>query len=152
MKAVVQRVMNASVDIEDKTISEINYGLMILLGIHEDDSEKDADHLSKKISDLRIFNDENGKMNLSQGDINAELMVISQFTLYADTVKGNRPSYSKAARPEKAIPLYEYFIRQLSEMSGKTVATGVFGADMQVNLVNDGPVTIVIECVSGHIL
>jgi D-tyrosyl-tRNA(Tyr) deacylase len=151
MRALVQRVMNASVVIGNRTHSEINYGLLILLGIHENDSETDADHLCKKVNDLRIFNDENGKLNLSQADINAELMVVSQFTLYADTVKGNRPSYSKAAHPDKAIPLYEYFIRQLSGISGKNIATGIFGADMQVHLVNDGPVTIMIESLEGHI-
>ncbi len=145
MKVVIQRVNHAVVSIEGTMYSSINKGLMILLGVHESDTEKEADYLCNKIKDLRIFNDEAGKMNLSQADVNAELMVVSQFTLYADTVKGNRPSYIQAARPEKAIPLYEYFISQLSSLSEKTIATGVFGADMQIELVNDGPVTIVID-------
>jgi len=145
MRVVIQRVLKASVSIDATVHSSIGAGLMILLGIHETDTEKEADYLCKKIKDLRIFNDAEGKMNLSQADVNAELMVVSQFTLYADTVKGNRPSYIQAARPEKAIPLYEYFIAQVGALSGKPIATGVFGADMQIELVNDGPVTIVID-------
>lgn len=145
MRVVIQRVLNAKVNIHTETSSSIGPGLMILLGIHETDTEKEADYLCKKIKDLRIFNDAEGKMNLSQADVNAELMVVSQFTLYADTAKGNRPSYIQAARPEKAIPLYEYFIAQLSHLSEKKIATGVFGAEMQIELVNDGPVTIVID-------
>lgn len=145
MRVVIQRVLNAKVNIHNETHSSIGPGLMILLGIHETDTEKEADYLCKKIKDLRIFNDAEGKMNLSQADVNAEVMVVSQFTLYADTAKGNRPSYIQAARPEKAIPLYEYFIAQLSQLSEKKIATGVFGADMQIELVNDGPVTIVMD-------
>lgn len=145
MKTVIQRVMKASVMIGNETYSSINYGLLILLGINQTDSEKDAHYLCKKINDLRIFNDENGKLNLSQAEVNAELMVVSQFTLYADTGKGNRPSYIKAAHPDKAIPLYEYFIEHLETVTGKTVATGDFGADMQIELINDGPVTIIME-------
>ena len=145
MRIVIQRVIKASVNIEGKTHSAINNGLMILLGISVSDSEKDVHYLCKKISALRIFNDQNGKMNLSQADVNSELMVVSQFTLYADTAKGNRPSYIKAAAPEKAIPLYEYFVSHLATLTGKKIATGVFGGDMQVDLINDGPVTIIIE-------
>lgn len=147
MRVVIQRVLNASVSIDANIHSRIGAGLMILLGIHETDTEKEVDYLCKKIKDLRIFNDAEGKMNLSQADVNAELMVVSQFTLYADTVKGNRPSYIQAARPEKAIPLYDYFIAQLTTLSGKPIATGVFGADMQIELVNDGPVTIVMDSI-----
>ena len=145
MKIVIQRVMKASVIIEEKSYSSINYGLVILLAINETDNEHDAHYLCKKINDLRIFNDENGKLNLSQAEVNAELMVVSQFTLYADTGKGNRPSYIKAAHPVKAIPLYEYFIQHLATLTNKTVVTGLFGADMQIELINDGPVTIIME-------
>lgn len=145
MKIVIQRVMNASVIIGNETFSSINYGLMILLGISETDNELDAHYLCKKINDLRIFDDENGKMNLSQAEVNAELMVVSQFTLYADTAKGNRPSYIRAAHPDKAVPLYEYFVEHLSTVTGKPVATGQFGADMEIHLINDGPVTIIME-------
>ncbi len=145
MKVVIQRVLNASVSINNVIHSNIQTGLMVLLGIHENDTQKEADYLCKKIKDLRIFNDTEGKMNLSQADVNAELMVVSQFTLYADTLQGNRPSYIQAARPEQAIPLYTYFVTQLALLSGKPIATGVFGADMQIQMVNDGPVTIVIE-------
>lgn len=145
MKTVIQRVMKCEVEIDNAIHSSINYGLLILLGVSDTDTEMDAHYLCKKINDLRIFNDENHKMNLSQAEVNAELMVVSQFTLYADTHKGNRPSYIKAARPEKAIPLYEYFVQHLSTVAGKPVATGIFGADMQIHLINDGPVTIILE-------
>lgn len=144
MKVVLQRVRSASVSINGQIHSEIVSGLLIFLGIENADNESDADYLIRKIPQLRIFNDENGVMNLSAMDIQAEMMVVSQFTLHAKTTKGNRPSYIEAARPEQAIPLYEYFISKLRE-SKLAVKTGVFGADMQVYLINDGPVTILID-------
>ncbi|MES2616442.1 MAG: D-aminoacyl-tRNA deacylase [Bacteroidota bacterium] len=145
MRIVIQRVLEASVNIDGKQHSRIDKGLMILLGIHTEDTETQADYLCKKIADLRIFSDAEGKMNLSCADINGNIMVVSQFTLYADTAKGNRPSYITTARPETAIPLYEYFITKLKTITGKEIATGVFGADMQIQLINDGPVTITME-------
>lgn len=145
MRAVIQRVTNASVHIDGNLHSSINKGLLMLLGIEEADTETDAGYLAAKIHGMRIFNDADGRMNLSHAEAGGELMVISQFTLHAQTARGNRPSFIKAARPEQAIPLYEYFIRTLAGLSDKPVQTGVFGADMQVELVNDGPVTIVID-------
>ena len=145
MRIVVQRVSQASVTINDKINGEIGIGLLVLLGIEEADNQTDADWLAVKLVNLRIFDDENGVMNRSVLDINGGILVVSQFTLHASTKKGNRPSYIKAARPEQAIPLYEYFCMSLEKISEKTVQTGVFGADMQVSLVNDGPVTIIID-------
>lgn len=145
MKAVIQRVARASVTIEGKIKSEIGSGLLILLGIEDADEQEDIDWLCKKISQLRIFGDENGLMNLSVQDIRGEMIVVSQFTLHASTKKGNRPSFIRAARPEFAVPMYERFVETLREVSGLTVGTGEFGADMKVALVNDGPVTIVID-------
>jgi len=145
MRTLIQRVSEASVQIEGKIHGEIEKGLLIFLGIEHEDTKEDADWLIQKITGLRIFSDEEGKMNLSSSDINGQFLVISQFTLHASTKKGNRPSYIKAARPETAIPLYEYFIEQLKINSKAKVATGVFGADMKVALVNDGPVTIWID-------
>lgn len=145
MKVVIQRVLEASVNINGRQHSRIDKGLLILLGIHTDDTEAQADYLCKKIADLRIFSDAEGKMNLSCADVNGSIMVVSQFTLYADTAKGNRPSYIAAARPETAIPLYEYFISKLTTITGKAIASGEFGADMQIHLINDGPVTITME-------
>lgn len=145
MRVVIQRVSEASVKIEGEVNGEINQGLLILLGIENLDDETDADWLIQKIVGLRIFSDSDGKMNLSSNEINGEYLVISQFTLHASIKKGNRPSYIKAARPEKAIPLYEYFIAKLKTTSVSKVASGVFGADMKVSLVNDGPVTISID-------
>lgn len=145
MRILIQRVSEASVIIEEKTNGAIKTGLLILLGIEPSDSEEDADWLVRKTSSLRIFADENGVMNLSATDIKAEYLVISQFTLHASTKKGNRPSYIKAARPEQAIPLYEYFITELNKISESEVQAGIFGADMKVNLTNDGPVTIWID-------
>ena len=145
MRAVLQRVIHASVIINDETYSSIHHGILILLGIEENDISEDAEWLSKKIAQLRIFNDENGVMNLSVKDVEGELLVVSQFTLHALTKKGNRPSYIKAAQPEKAIPLYEQFVNLLQNEIEKEVKTGVFGAMMQVQLVNDGPVTILID-------
>ena len=145
MKIVLQRVSEASVVINQLIHNEINSGLLILLGIEEEDSEKEADYLIQKISSMRIFSDSDEKMNLSIQDIQGEFLVISQFTLLANTKKGNRPSFIKAARPEKAIPLYEYFLENLKKHSNLIVKAGVFGADMKVKLINDGPVTILIE-------
>lgn len=142
MRILVQRTSEASVKIEGKIHGEINRGLLVLLGIESEDTKEDADWLIQKICGLRIFSDAEGKMNLSSQDVNGEFLVISQFTLHASTKKGNRPSYIKAARPEVAITLYEYFIEELMVRSESKVATGIFGADMKVSLVNDGPVTI----------
>lgn len=144
MKAVIQRVRQASVAIEGTVVGEIEQGLMILLGITHDDQQEDVDYLIRKITQLRVFEDEAGKMNRSLAAINGAILSVSQFTLYGDTKKGNRPSFIKAAPPALAIPLYEAFNQGLRE-SSVTVATGRFGADMQVSLINDGPVTIIID-------
>lgn len=144
MRALIQRVSEASVKIDGEIHGSIDRGLLLLIGIEHDDNQEDASWLIQKISKLRIFNDDEGKMNLSSEDVNGEFLVISQFTLHASTKKGNRPSYIKAARPETAIPLYEYFVEELKKTNRK-VATGIFGADMKVNLTNDGPVTIWID-------
>ena len=145
MIAVIQRVSEASVTISGEIYNAIEHGVMILLGIEEADSQEDIEWLCRKIVNLRIFNDEEGVMNVSLLDKAYDALVISQFTLHASTKKGNRPSYIKAARPETAIPLYESFIEELSNQLGKSVKTGQFGADMKVALVNDGPVTIIID-------
>ncbi len=145
MRAVLQRVSEASVTIEQKVTGAIGPGLLVLLGIETTDTEADMAWLSKKIVQMRIFGDEAGLMNRSVQDIGGEILLISQFTLHAATKKGNRPSFIKAARPEQAIPLYEQMITQLSQDLGKAIATGTFGADMKVSLVNDGPVTIIID-------
>jgi D-aminoacyl-tRNA deacylase len=145
MLALIQRVSEASVKIDEHIHGSIAAGFMILLGIHEDDSQTDAEWLSKKILGLRIFSDEDGKMNRDVSEIDGEILLISQFTLYAQTLKGNRPSFIEAARPEKAIPLYEKMIELLEKGLSKKIQTGVFGADMKVSLINDGPVTISID-------
>jgi D-tyrosyl-tRNA(Tyr) deacylase len=145
MRLVIQRVKNASVTIENIVFSSINSGLMVLVGIEDADDDKDSDWLVQKLINMRIFSDTEGKMNLSVKEINGEILVVSQFTLHASTQKGNRPSFIKAARPEKAIPLYENFIKKLNTELGKECKTGVFGADMKVELINDGPVTIFID-------
>lgn len=145
MRVLLQRVSEASVSINGKVNGEIEAGVLILLGIENDDSDTDIDWLCKKVSNLRIFPDTQGVMNLSLNDIEGEALVVSQFTLHASTKKGNRPSYIKAARPEVAIPLYESFVKQLSLTIEKEVQTGEFGADMKVSLTNDGPVTIWID-------
>jgi D-tyrosyl-tRNA(Tyr) deacylase len=145
MRVVIQRVKKASVTIEGKIKDEIGPGLLVLVGIEDADDLSDVEWLGNKIAQLRIFNDEAGVMNLSVIDMGGSIMVISQFTLHAKTKKGNRPSYIKAASHEIAIPLYESFIRKLSELSGKKVATGEFRAMMDVSLINDGPVTIIID-------
>ena len=145
MKAVIQRVSKASVTIEGEKVANIQQGLLILLGIENADTQEDIAWLSKKIANLRIFNDEEGVMNTSLLDVNGEAIVVSQFTLHASTKKGNRPSYIKAAKPDVAIPLYEAFVKQLEKEIDKEVQTGEFGADMKVELLNDGPVTILID-------
>ena len=145
MRAVIQRVSKASVTIDNKIYSQIEKGLLVLVGIEDADTAEDIEWLSGKIVNLRVFNDDNGVMNVSVKDINGEILAVSQFTLHASTKKGNRPSYIKASKPEFAIPMYEKFIQQLSNDLGKTISTGVFGADMKVELLNDGPVTIVID-------
>ena len=145
MKAVIQRVSKASVTIEGEKVADIKSGLLILLGITNDDTKEDIDWLSKKINNLRIFNDANGVMNKSLIDSLGDAIIVSQFTLQASTKKGNRPSYMKAAKPEIAIPLYKEFIHQFEKDLGKKVQTGEFGADMKVELLNDGPVTIIID-------
>ncbi len=145
MRAVIQRVQKASVEIENKTKSKIGYGLLILLSIEENDETEDTIWLSKKISSLRIFDDNDGVMNKSVIGIDGEALVVSQFTLHAKTKKGNRPSYIKSAQPTKAIPMYEMFVSELSKLIGKQVETGEFGAMMNISLINDGPVTIIID-------
>lgn len=145
MKVVIQRVSQASVTIENKLKSSVSKGLLILVGIEDADNQEDIDFLSKKIVNLRIFDDENGVMNCSVLDISGDILCVSQFTLHASTKKGNRPSYIKASKPEIAIPMYENFCKQLSSMLGKEIQTGIFGADMKVELINDGPVTIIID-------
>ncbi|HLW40267.1 MAG TPA: D-aminoacyl-tRNA deacylase [Brumimicrobium sp.] len=145
MKAVIQRTTKASVEIHQEIVGEIETGLVVLLGIGEDDSEEDVEWLCKKIIGLRIFSDEEGKMNLSIQEVNGSFLVISQFTLHAKTKKGNRPSFIHAAKPELAVPLYEKFKRMLATLSSCPVKSGEFGADMKVELINDGPVTIIID-------
>ena len=142
MKAVIQRVKHASVTVEGVRIADIKKGLLILLGVAENDTQEDINWLAKKIANLRIFNDENNVMNNSLINVDGEAIVVSQFTLQASTKKGNRPSYIKAAKPEIAIPMYEAFVRQFESEISKEVQTGEFGADMKVELVNDGPITI----------
>lgn len=145
MRAVIQRVSEASVTIEGKSNSQIGTGLLILLGIEDADGDEDIDWLTKKIAQLRIFGDENGLMNLSVQDVQGQIIVVSQFTLHASTKKGNRPSFIRAAKPDVAIPLYEKFVAALRATSGLNIQTGEFGADMKVALLNDGPVTIVMD-------
>jgi len=145
MKAVIQRVSSASVEIDKISVSKINVGLLVLVGIEDADDQEDINWLSSKIANLRIFADDHNLMNLSIKDIDGEIIVVSQFTLHAQTKKGNRPSYIKASKPNIAIPLYESFVKQMELELGKKVQTGQFGADMKVSLVNDGPVTIIID-------
>ena len=145
MRAVLQKVSKASVTVENEVVSSIGNGLLILLGIEDADTEEDIEWLVKKITQLRIFNDENGVMNLSLKDVAGDVIVVSQFTLHANTKKGNRPSYIRASKPDFAVPMYEKFIRKTETVLGKKVGTGKFGAMMDVELVNDGPVTIIID-------
>lgn len=145
MKAVIQRVSQSSVTIDNKIVAEIQNGLLVLVGIEDADSQEDSSWMTSKIANLRIFGDENHVMNLSVKDINGDVIVVSQFTLHASTKKGNRPSYIKAARPEIAIPIYENFVAQMELELGKKIQTGQFGADMKVAIINDGPVTIIMD-------
>jgi len=144
MRVVIQRVSEASVKVDNQIVGEIGKGLMLLIGVDESDENSDADWLVKKILDVRVFSDDEGKMNHSVKDINGEILCISQFTLISDYKKGNRPSYIKAARPDKAIPLFEYFKDEIKK-SGLKTESGIFGADMKVSLINDGPVTLVFD-------
>ena len=145
MRVVIQRVSKASVTVDGNIIGACKLGLLLLVGIEEADTQEDVTWLSQKIANLRIFNDAEGKMNLSVKDVNGEMLVISQFTLHASTKKGNRPSYILAAGPEKALPMYKDFVSAMEKELGKPVATGEFGAHMEVSLINDGPVTIIID-------
>ena len=145
MRLIIQRVSKASVSIDSKVVGEIQQGFFVLIGIENADGADDAIWLVQKLIGLRVFSDDEGKMNLSIKDVFGNILVVSQFTLFASTVKGNRPSFIKSAKPDFAIPLYEYFISKLKSESGLDIQTGVFGADMQINLVNDGPVTILID-------
>ena len=145
MRIVIQKVSKASVTVENRLVSSIEKGLLVLVGIEDADTDTDVDWLVKKMLNLRIFEDVNGVMNLSVQDIGADLIIVSQFTLHASTKKGNRPSYIRASKPDFAVPMYEKFIQKTEEMLGKKVGTGIFGAMMDVELVNDGPVTIIID-------
>jgi D-tyrosyl-tRNA(Tyr) deacylase len=145
MRAVIQRVSSASVEVDGSIVGAIGKGMMVLVGVEDADSLEDIQWLSSKLIQLRIFNDEAGVMNVSLKGIEGELLLVSQFTLHASTKKGNRPSYIKASKPETAVPIYEQFKRQLEDDLGRSVASGIFGADMKVSLINDGPVTIIID-------
>ncbi len=144
MKLVVQRVNNAKVEVDEKVVGNINKGYLILVGITHEDTKENVEYLAKKICALRVFSDANGKMNLNIKDINGQMLIVSQFTLYADCIKGNRPSFTNAAKPEYANMLYEYFCEKCAS-NGIEVQKGIFGADMKVSLLNDGPVTIILE-------
>ncbi len=144
MRLVVQRVKKASVEVDKKIVGKIDNGFLVLIGIKKGDTKEQADYLVKRLCNLRIFTDENDKMNLSLKDVNGKLLIVSQFTLYGDCTQGNRPSFIEAARPEEAIPLYEYFCEQC-QLNNIEVQKGIFGADMKVELLNDGPVTILLE-------
>jgi D-aminoacyl-tRNA deacylase len=145
MRAVIQRVSEASCKVDNEVTGAIGHGFVVLLGIEDADTEEDLQWLAQKIVNLRVFGDENGLMNKALSDINGEILLISQFTLFAQTKKGNRPSFLRAAKPEKAIPLYERMKKTLEELTGKKPETGIFGADMNVSLANDGPVTIIMD-------
>ncbi len=145
MRAVLQRVTQASCTVEGKITGEINNGFLVLLGIEDADTPEDLDWLAQKIANMRVFEDENGLMNKALSDVDGSILLISQFTLFASTKKGNRPGFTRAARPDKAIPMYEEMISQLSALINKKVECGIFGADMKISLINDGPVTITID-------
>ncbi len=145
MRAVLQRVTSASCTVDGQITGQINTGFLVLLGVEDADTTEDAQWLAQKIVGMRVFSDENGLMNKALADVDGGILLISQFTLFAQTKKGNRPSFIRAARPDKAIPLYEQMIELLNTITGKTIATGVFGADMKISLVNDGPVTITMD-------
>jgi len=145
MRAIIQRVTEASCRVDGVITGQVEQGFLVLLGIEDADEQEDLDWLAQKIAGIRIFSDENGLMNKSLADVEGNILLISQFTLFAATKRGNRPGFTRAARPDKAIPLYEQMVRKLSELIGKEVQTGVFGADMKISLLNDGPVTISID-------
>ena len=145
MRAVIQRVLEASVKVNNEITGQIGQGFLVLLGIETDDEPEDLNWLAQKIANLRVFNDENAQMNKSLSDVEGKILLISQFTLFAQTKKGNRPGFIRAAKPDKAVPLYEQMIEELGKLTGTKVETGIFGADMQVSLINDGPVTILID-------
>lgn len=145
MRAVIQRVTEASCKVDDKITGQIDLGFLVLLGVENADTQDDAEWLAQKIANMRVFGDENGLMNKSLTDIDGNILLISQFTLFASTKKGNRPGFTRAAKPDKAIPLYEEMIKQLSTLLNKEIQTGIFGADMKISLINDGPVTIIVD-------
>lgn len=145
MRAVLQRVTEASCKVDGEITGQIDAGLLVLLGIEDADTDDDLNWLANKIAGMRVFGDENGLMNKALADVNGDILMISQFTLFAQTKKGNRPSFIRAAKPDKAIPMYERMIKTLETITGKKVATGIFGADMKISLVNDGPVTIIMD-------
>lgn len=145
MRIIIQKVKEASVTVEEKNISKINQGLLVLVGIENEDTNEDIEYLVKKATQLRIFDDENGVMNLSVKDVDGDIIVVSQFTLQASTKKGNRPSYIRAAKPDFSVPMYENFVVAMEQALGKKIGTGKFGAMMEVALINDGPVTIIID-------
>ena len=145
MRAVLQRVTQANCTVDGKITGEIKNGFLVLLGIEDADTDDDLQWLAQKIASMRVFGDENGLMNKALADVNGDVLLISQFTLFASTKKGNRPGFTRAARPDKAIPMYEQMIKALEELTNKKVATGIFGADMKISLLNDGPVTIIID-------
>jgi D-tyrosyl-tRNA(Tyr) deacylase len=145
MRAVIQRVLNADCKVDGKLTGSIGLGFLVLLGIEDADTDEDLQWLAQKIVNLRVFGDENGLMNKALADINGNILLISQFTLFAQTKKGNRPSFIRAARPDKAIPIYEQMIKTMTELAGKKVEAGIFGADMKISLLNDGPVTIIMD-------
>ena len=145
MRAIIQRVSSASCSIEGKISGQIDKGFMILLGIEDNDTDEDLNWLAQKISNMRIFSDENGLMNKALADVQGNILLISQFTLFASTKKGNRPGFTRSAKPDLAVPLYEKMISELGQLTGTKIQTGVFGADMQISLVNDGPVTIIMD-------
>jgi D-tyrosyl-tRNA(Tyr) deacylase len=145
MRAVLQRVTQASCTVDGKITGEIGTGFLVLLGIEDADTNEDLQWLANKIIGMRVFSDENGLMNKALADVNGDILLISQFTLFAQTKKGNRPSFLRAAKPDKAIPMYEQMVQTLEALTGKKIATGIFGADMKINLLNDGPVTIIMD-------
>src|ERR1700761_5631239 len=145
MRAVIQRVTQASCTVEGETTGKIDLGFLVLLGIEDADTDDDLQWLAQKICSLRVFGDENGLMNKALADVYGNILLISQFTLFAQTKKGNRPGFTRAARPDKAIPMYEQMIKFLGELTGKKIATGIFGADMKISLLNDGPVTVIMD-------
>jgi len=145
MRAVLQRVLKASCTVDGSITGQINHGFLVLLGIEDADTNEDLQWLAQKIAGMRVFSDDNSLMNKALADVDGDILLISQFTLFAQTKKGNRPSFIRAAKPEKAIPMYEQMIKTLTDLTGKKIATGIFGADMKISLVNDGPVTIVMD-------